>query len=89
MPLFFVISGYLKSKSSHGKYSIVVLVTNNIIIEILRLIDHKITADFFIRNGNIGYLLFALILILLEYLVILTAKERMGILFGKGKGNDK
>ena len=69
----------------YGQYSIAILVTNNIIIEIIRLLDYKLTGDFFLVHGNSGNLLFAALLVLLEYLVILAARGKAGILFGKGK----
>lgn len=71
--------------STYGQYSIVILVTNNIVIEIARLLDHKLTGSFFLHHGIIGHLLFAAFLVLLEYPVILAAKGKAGILFGKGK----
>ena len=71
--------------ATYGQYSIVILVTNNVVIEIVRLLDHKLTGNFFLHHGIIGHLLFAALLVLLEYPVILTAKGKAGILFGKGK----
>lgn len=53
-----------------GKYSIVILCTNNLIIEILRLIDAKLTGSFLLTHGLPGDVLFASTVILIEIPVI-------------------
>ena len=70
--------------SMYGQYSIVILVTNNLIIEIVRLLDYKLTGNFFLNHGETGNLLFGCLLIILEYPFIMMAKGRLGFLFGKG-----
>ena len=69
--------------SIYGKYSIAILVTNNIIIEIVRLLDYKLAGDIFLNNGNIGYFGFALLLVILEYPILLVARGKLGWIFGK------
>ena len=69
----------------YGQYSVVTLVTNNIIIGIIRLLDYKISGNFFLNNGYEGYFLFAIILILLEYPIILVEKGKQTYCLGKEK----
>lgn len=66
-----------------GRYSIVVLCTNNLVIEICRLIDYKLTGSFLLHHGLIGSLCFTTILTIIEYYIIRLAQGRMGIIFGK------
>lgn len=68
----------------YGRDTIVVLVTNNLVIEILRLLDYKLTGDFFLNHGTAGCLLFAVLILVLEYPVILLAQyTNLSVLFGK------
>lgn len=67
-----------------GKNSIVILCTNNLIVEIIRLIDYKLTSNFLLRSGLIGAIIFSLIVIIIEYMVIsLFINTRLCFLVGK------
>ena len=68
-----------------GRDSIVILCTNNLLIEILRLLDHKITGDFMLNHGIPGAFMFAAIILLFEIPIILLAHTRLSVLFGKSK----
>ena len=65
-----------------GQNSIVVLCTNNILIEILRLVDYKLTGNFFLKSGYIGVFLFAVLLTLFEIPIILVGMKYFKLLFG-------
>lgn len=67
----------------YGKNSIIVLCTNNILIETVRLLDHKITGDFLLKNGLWGSVVFTAILIAIEFFVIKLSQTKMGVFFGK------
>ena len=67
----------------YGKNSIVVLCTNNILIETVRLLDHKITGAFLLKNGLWGSIVFTAILIVIEFFVIKLSQTKMGVIFGK------
>ena len=66
-----------------GKNTIVILVSNNLIIEILRLLDYKLSGNFFLSSGTAGCLVFAVIILCLEALIIRLARGKAGILFGR------
>lgn len=81
-----VVFSKLKSSnllSTFGKYSIVILCTNNLIIEIIRLLDYKLTGAFMLSHGLYGALIFFVIMAVIEYLVIKLAQGPFGIVFGK------
>lgn len=73
----------LKFLSFLGKDSIVVLCTNNLLIEIFRLLDYKLTGNVFLRLGLPGSFLFATIIMALEGMLISLSHTRLGFLFGK------
>lgn len=66
-----------------GANSIIILVTNNLLIEIFRLFEYKLFNNFFLEHGLIGGLLMTIILIIPEYYLIHLSKGKVGILFGK------
>ena len=66
-----------------GRSSIVLLVTNNLIIETIRLIDFKICNNLLIKLGLFGSLLFTLIILIIEWNLIKFANGPLGVLFGK------
>ncbi len=66
-----------------GIYSIIVLCTNNLYIEIIRLIDYKFTGNLLLNSNYLGILLFTIILIIIEKNTIKVAKEKLMFLFGK------
>ena len=49
-----------------GTNTLIILCTNNLIIEIVRLIDWKLTNSILLNNGYIGHLIFFLIITILE-----------------------
>jgi hypothetical protein len=65
-----------------GQNSIVILCTNNILIEVLRLLDYKLTGNFFLSTGYIGVFLFATILTILEIPIIMFSMKYLRVLFG-------
>lgn len=73
----------LKLLSYFGKNTIVVLCTNNLLIEILRMSDHFITKDILLSLGYLGVAILFVVLCLLEVLVIRISDTKLCILFGK------
>ena len=69
--------------ATFGQFSIVILCTNNLLIEICRLLDFKLTGNFMLNHGLMGSLLFFVLLSVLEYGVIVLFKGPRGIIFGK------
>ena len=70
--------------SFFGQNSIVILCTNNLIIEVCRLLDYKIFGNILISWGLYGNIIFTIILIAIEIpIIILTKKTKLSILFGK------
>ena len=59
--------GHNKLLSFYGKNSLIILCTNNLIIETVRLIDFKLTGNCLISMGYLGYFIFFLILTICEY----------------------
>lgn len=74
---------YFNMLSVFGANSIVVLVTNNLLIELFRLLEYKAFNNFFLENGVIGAFLMAAILAIPEYYLISVAQNKVGILFGR------
>lgn len=66
-----------------GQYSIVVLCTNNLLIEIFRLLDYKLTGNFLLNHGLFGSLLFFILIAVFEYNLIRLSQSRFGVIFGK------
>lgn len=67
-----------------GKNSIVILCTNNLLIEIVRLMDSKLTNNWLLYSGVIGSIIFTIILIIIEIGIIkLTRFKFVSFLFGK------
>lgn len=76
----------LKILSYFGKNSIVVLCTNNLLIETIRLLDYKLTGNILLQYPLVGSFIFTFILILIEAIIIKIAQGRLGLIFGmKGK----
>lgn len=65
-----------------GKNSIVVLCTNNLVIEIFRLLDGTLTGGFFLCHGMVGNILFAVLLAIFEIPVIMIGMRYFPYLFG-------
>lgn len=68
-----------------GANTIVVLVTNNLLIEIFRLIEYKLLGNWFLENGFLGGLLMTMILLIPEFCLIKFAQSKYGIVFGRIK----
>lgn len=67
-----------------GKNSIVVLCTNNLFIETIRLLDSKITNNFLSNAGVLGSIIFTCILLVLEFAMIKISRiKKVSTLFGK------
>ena len=73
----------------YGKNSIVLLCTNNLIIEIVRLADYKLFGNVLIQWGIFGSFVFTLILLLVEGVFIKLANGPFSFLFGKIKKREK
>lgn len=67
----------------YGRNSIVLLCTNNLLIEIVRLADYKISGNFLLRHGLPGALLFTFMLLLIEIPIIYLSNHQLHTLFGK------
>ena len=63
--------------------TIVILCTNNLLIEAIRLLDHKLTGDWLLHADLLGCFVFWLILILAEYTLIRLPEGKLGFLYGK------
>ena len=74
---------HLPGLSLFGQNTIVILCTNNLLIETIRLADHKLTGDFLLKTGLAGSLLFTALLILIEIPVIKLASGPFAPMFGK------
>ena len=67
-----------------GRDSIVVLLTNNLLIELIRLLDYKITGNWFIETGLLGSFIMTIGVTLIEGgVIMLSHKKRIRVLFGK------
>lgn len=70
--------------SFFGKNSIVLLCTNNLLIESIRIVDYKVFGNVLLEWGIWGCFLLWLILLAMEIpLIMLVEKTRMSVLFGK------
>ena len=54
----------------YGRNTLLILCTNNLIIEIIRLVDYKITGSFLLHNGMLGNVLMFIFLSVSEAIVI-------------------
>lgn len=59
--------GHNKFLTFYGKNSIIIVCTNNLIIETVRLIDYRITNNFMLHSGYLGVFMFFIIITLCEY----------------------
>lgn len=67
-----------------GRNSIVILCTNNLLIEIIRLIDYKLSGNWLLNTGVVGAIIMTISIILIEWgMVILCRQNKLRILFGK------
>ena len=66
-----------------GKNTIIVVCTNNMLIEVIRLVDHKFTGNILISWGMFGNVVFFAILVICETLFITVAKGKLRWIFGK------
>lgn len=75
----------LKYIEEYGKNTIVLLVTNNLIIETVRLFDYKLFGNILIKLGTIGSIIFTAFLIIVEWLIIKISKGPFVPVFGRIK----
>ena len=73
----------------YGKNTIVLLVTNNLLIEMIRLIDYKITGNILIRLGIFGSILFTVGVLIIEWWFIKVANGPLGFLFGRMRKEER
>ena len=73
----------LKWLSYFGQNTMVILCTNNLLIETVRLLDYKLTGDYLLRSGLAGSVCFTLLLIGMEYGMIRLFSGKLCILVGK------
>lgn len=66
-----------------GRNTLVVLCTNNLLIEIVRLLDYKVTGNFFLNNGIVGSFSMAVVIAMLEMFAIWISNSKCKVLFGK------
>lgn len=66
-----------------GKDSIVILCTNNLLIEIFRLLDYNLTGNVFLGLGILGAFMFAAIIMAFEILIVFLSHTRLKVIFGK------
>lgn len=70
--------------SFFGKNSMVILCTNNLLIEVIRLLDYRWAGGILLANGICGSICFTVMIIGLEIpLVYCASNTRLSILFGK------
>lgn len=72
----------LKYLEEYGKNTIVLLVTNNLIIETIRLMDYKFFGNFLIRLDILGSIAFTIILLIVEWVIIKISKGFLAPVFG-------
>lgn len=75
----------LRLLERYGKNSIVVLCTNNLLIEIIRLLDFKITGNILISSRMIGSIILFIVLMGIEYIIIKLANGFLAPVFGYKK----
>lgn len=73
--------------SYFGKDSIVILCTNNLIIEVIRLLDYKIADNILLQNGLPGSCVLTCVLIGIESWIIKIMKGPLGIFIGRRQSN--
>ena len=69
----------------YGKNSIVIVCTNNLLIEIIRLFDYKVTGNFLASTGMVGCVIFTIILMVIEWYCIKLANGTFAPIFGRIK----
>lgn len=72
-----------KKWSFFGKSSIVILCTNNLFIEVIRLADYKLTGNFCLTHGLFGNIVCFTILLLFEIPMIKSSHNKLAFVFGK------
>lgn len=66
-----------------GKNSIVLLCTNNLVIEGLRLLDYKLFGNWCLQHGIFGVIVFSACVFAIEIPIIQIGMKYFGVLFGK------
>lgn len=79
--------GYLSKILSviryYGENTIVLLCTNNLLIEIIRLMDYRLANNWFLAHALYGSCVMSLIILLIEIPLIEFSKSKFGIVFGR------
>ena len=73
----------LRFLSLWGENTIIVLCTNNLVIETIRLADHLISGDFMLKIGVAGNFLFFIIITAIELIIIKIFSNKFGFVFGR------
>ena len=79
----------LKYLEEYGKNSIVLLVTNNLIIETIRLLDYKVFGNFLINLDIIGSIILTVFLVGIEWWIIKASKGLLAPIFGHVRKKSK
>lgn len=79
----------LKYIEEYGKNTIVLLATNNLIIETVRLFDYKLFGNILIKLDMIGSIIFTAFLIIVEWLIIQISKGPFALIFGHIKKEER
>lgn len=72
-----------KGLTYFGKNTIVILCTNNILIEIIRLIDYKFFNNILLTTGIVGNIILTIIILLIELPIIKITETKYSFIFGK------
>lgn len=75
-------SSILRLLEIYGKNSIVLLCTNNLLIESIRLLDFKIMGNILISSGMMGSIILLVLLMGIEYIIIKLANGFLAPIFG-------
>lgn len=66
-----------------GRSTIVILCTNNLLIESIRLLDYKVTGNVLLHSGLTGCIIFTAILVFLEVPLIIISEGSFAFVFGR------
>ena len=72
-----------------GQNTIVVVCTNNLMIECLRLLDYKFTGNFLLCSGCLGQIILIGLVAIIEYTMILSSYGALAPVYGKKRINRK
>lgn len=78
----------IKILKLYGINSIVILCTHNILLEIIRLLDYKISGNILLNMDMLGSIILSIIIMILEIPIIIMCNRYLYFLFGKSKINN-